>query len=245
MVEAMKNVISTYQRRLMEMQYVAATSYGRNALGDDGVANKLFLTYLFGSKEVGIQFLKDVGLIRSKVTCNTCGCDMALCAEPKLKDSSDGDVAGGHMLPCALLRHLSGTVHGFSRVTPLSRRLCSSHTSCAAYLPTLPNENIALAPIPPQTGANSAEKLLVYFEGCSEKIGGPNKTVEIDESKFGRRKYHRGDPVKGQWVFGGVERESGKTFLVPVPDRTADTLIGVIRDWIEPGTIIISDCWAA
>jgi hypothetical protein len=57
------------------------------------------------------------------------------------------------------------------------------------------------------------QTMLVYIEGCSEKIAGPNKTVEIDESKFGRRKYHRGHPVKGQWVFGGVERESGKTFV--------------------------------
>jgi transposase-like protein len=46
-------------------------------------------------------------------------------------------------------------------------------------------------------------------------------------------------------VFGGVERESGKTFLVPVKDRTADTLMTVIRDWIEPGTTVISDCWGA
>jgi transposase-like protein len=87
--------------------------------------------------------------------------------------------------------------------------------------------------------------MLVYLEGCSEKIGGPKKTVEIDESKFGRRKYHRGNPVKGQWVFGGVERESGGTFLAPVPDRSADTLMNVIDAWIKPGTTIISDCWAA
>jgi hypothetical protein len=30
--------------------------------------------------------------------------------------------------------------------------------------------------------------MLVYMEGGSEKIGGRNKTVKIDESKFGRRK---------------------------------------------------------
>ena len=43
----------------------------------------------------------------------------------------------------------------------------------------------------------------------------------------------------------GVERESGKTFLVPVPHRTADTLMAVLRDWIEPGTTVINDCWSA
>jgi hypothetical protein len=30
-----------------------------------------------------------------------------------------------------------------------------------------------------------------------------------------------------------------------VPDRTADTLVAIIRDWIEPGTAVISDCWGA
>jgi transposase-like protein len=89
------------------------------------------------------------------------------------------------------------------------------------------------------------ETMLVFLEGCSVKIGGPKKTVEIDESKFGRRKYHRGHPVKGQWVFGGVERESGETFLVPVKDRTDDTQMTIISDWIEPGTTAISDYWGA
>lgn len=34
-------------------------------------------------------------------------------------------------------------------------------------------------------------------------------------------------------------------FIVPVPDRSQDTLINVIKEWILPGTIIMSDCWKA
>jgi len=46
-------------------------------------------------------------------------------------------------------------------------------------------------------------------------------------------------------VFGGVERDSGETYLVPIPDGTTDTLMTIIGDWIEPGTTVISDYWAA
>lgn len=79
----------------------------------------------------------------------------------------------------------------------------------------------------------------------SDKIGGIGKIVEIDEAKFGRRKYNRGRSIEGQWVFGGIDRESRKVFFVPVPDRTAQTLLNVIKQWILPGTTIISDCWRA
>ena len=41
-----------------------------------------------------------------------------------------------------------------------------------------------------------------------EKIGSPGKIVQIDESKFGKRKYHRGHRVEGQWVFGGIKEDS-------------------------------------
>lgn len=38
------------------------------------------------------------------------------------------------------------------------------------------------------------------------EVGGVGVTVEIDESKYGKRKYHRGHRIEGNWVFGGVER---------------------------------------
>ena len=83
----------------------------------------------------------------------------------------------------------------------------------------------------------------VTIEHKSEKIGGPGKVVQIDESKVGKRKYHRGHRVDGQWIFGGVEEESRKCFLVPVEDRSEATLLPFIQKWIEPGTLIVSDCW--
>lgn len=83
----------------------------------------------------------------------------------------------------------------------------------------------------------------VILEKKSEKIGGVGKTVEIDESKFGKRKYHRGRRVDGVWVFGGIERESKRCFFKCVEDRTKETLLSIIKENVLPGTKIISDCW--
>jgi transposase-like protein len=80
------------------------------------------------------------------------------------------------------------------------------------------------------------------------KIGGQDVIVvilvivEIDESKFGKRKYHRGHAVEGVWIFGGIERTlERKMFLVEVPDRSEDTLLHFIEQHIHPGSIIYSD----
>ena len=81
----------------------------------------------------------------------------------------------------------------------------------------------------------------------SEKIGGPGVQVEIDESKFGKRKYHRGRRVDGVWVFGGIEKsvENPGMFLTSVTDRSARTLVPIIKNWVKPGTTIHHDCWKA
>lgn len=77
----------------------------------------------------------------------------------------------------------------------------------------------------------------------SVQLGGPGTVVEIDEAKFGKRKFNRGRRIEGQWIFGGFQRDTKNIFLVPVENRSAETLLRVIREWILPGTTIISDCW--
>ncbi|KAM0687664.1 hypothetical protein COBT_001096 [Conglomerata obtusa] len=42
--------------------------------------------------------------------------------------------------------------------------------------------------------------------------GGPGIIVEIDESKFGRRKYHHGHKIVGVWIVGMVERSALNKF---------------------------------
>ena len=59
----------------------------------------------------------------------------------------------------------------------------------------------------------------------SEKIGGPDIIVEIDESAFGKRKEKSGRLTVVKWVFGGVERGTGKCFMVQVERRNAETLV--------------------
>jgi len=43
---------------------------------EDGGPNRDFLTYVFCNHGYAMRFLKDVGLLRSKVQCNTCRRDM-------------------------------------------------------------------------------------------------------------------------------------------------------------------------
>ena len=78
----------------------------------------------------------------------------------------------------------------------------------------------------------------------TNKMGGLGYTVEIDESMLFSRHQRRGRRMQSSvWVFGAVCRETGDLFLQIVTDRTKETLIPIIRQHIELGTTIISDCW--
>jgi hypothetical protein len=86
MVQALRAVIDNYKQRLMAMPWAPRHSFGRDVFGADGAVNRLFLMYLFLDLDIAIQFLKDTGLIRSQMTCYTCGLDMTWTADPQRHD---------------------------------------------------------------------------------------------------------------------------------------------------------------
>ncbi|CAH1260847.1 unnamed protein product [Diabrotica balteata] len=79
-----------------------------------------------------------------------------------------------------------------------------------------------------------------YFEQHPVELGGFNedgesRTVELNEFHY----------RKVQWVFGEVERKTGKLFLTPVQARNEETLLPIISRTILPGTVIVTDGWEA
>ncbi|KAF9764274.1 hypothetical protein NGRA_0711 [Nosema granulosis] len=77
-----------------------------------------------------------------------------------------------------------------------------------------------------------------------ELLGGNGLTVEIDESKFVKRKYNRDHHVEGVWVLGMVDRSERKCVkLVIVEDRKKDTLHAMLKSSIKENSVIYTDGW--
>lgn len=77
----------------------------------------------------------------------------------------------------------------------------------------------------------------------NERLGGEGLIVEIDENMFGKKKYKHRSLMGDKWVYGGIERGTDKCFMVVVSERSENVLLDVIREYVRPGTIIISECW--
>lgn len=73
------------------------------------------------------------------------------------------------------------------------------------------------------------------------KENGEPIIVEIDETKYYHRKSHTGRWRAGHWVFGAIERDSGRCFLAEIPNRNAQTLLALIEEHVLPGSHVMSD----
>ena len=74
-------------------------------------------------------------------------------------------------------------------------------------------------------------------------FNGVSMYVEVDETYYFHRKYHRGRYRRGTWVVGVVERASGKCWLEVIARRNAATLERIISDHVLPGSIVVTDAW--
>ena len=72
-------------------------------------------------------------------------------------------------------------------------------------------------------------------------IGGPNETIEINETVITKGKYNRGRTSLPQGVVGRICRKTKKFFIVSVLDRKQVNLLNFIRRHIMSGTLILTD----
>ena len=86
--------------------------------------------------------------------------------------------------------------------------------------------------------------LVPNYRKAEFTLGGKDIIVEVDESKFGRRKYNRGHRVNGVWVLGMVEKTpERKIKLIAVDDRSKATLEEYLKNNVDTGSIIYTDGW--
>lgn len=67
---------------------------------------------------------------------------------------------------------------------------------------------------------------------------------EVDESYFGgTRKGKRGRGAAGKVPVFGILKRGGRVYTQVIPDAASRTLMPIIREKIQPDSIVYSDCW--
>lgn len=68
--------------------------------------------------------------------------------------------------------------------------------------------------------------------------------IELDESYFGgSRKGKRGRGASGKVAVFGLLKRGGKVYTQIIIDAKSDTLMPIIREKVEPDSIVYTDCW--
>src|SRR6218665_849741 len=76
------------------------------------------------------------------------------------------------------------------------------------------------------------------------QLGGPGKEVQIDVSLQVNAVFRRDRNVE-MWVFGAYDVEEKVGYVTYVSERDAATLLPIIQKVVVPGSVVLSDDWAA
>ena len=102
----------------------------------------------------------------------------------------------------------------------------------------------ALVNINPKTAAYYFHRLreIIALEIQNEVL--LSGEFEVDESYFGgRRKGKRGRGASGKVPVFGILKRGGRVYTQIIPDAKSKTLMPIIRDKIQPDSIVYYDCW--
>ena len=102
--------------------------------------------------------------------------------------------------------------------------------------------------------SRKCNNLAVHLAMCgSQPIGGPGVSVEFHQIRFDKSKaaclelmnnliniFYWNSAEKNR-IFGGLESETGRSFLIPIPDGKVKTISSAIQNYIRPGSIVLTD----
>uniref|UniRef100_A0A8D8VKW2 ISXO2-like transposase domain-containing protein n=1 Tax=Cacopsylla melanoneura TaxID=428564 RepID=A0A8D8VKW2_9HEMI len=199
------------------------------------------LCYKPHSEEL-VKFLKEHGCLSDQVRCSKCN-DIKDASWTEVLFTCRTQAAAENKKPmCAYSESvLTGTFFDNSEldisvVCNLVTEFLSKNYPIIEYLQNeldLPQETVVY-------WISRIREVLIYWNDkhLERKIGGPCAIVEIDKCTLGK-----GKDETAQYVFGGIEVETRNIFIVPVEEVESSTVQAIIKDHIEPGTTVVSDCW--
>ncbi len=184
--------------------------------------------------------LMEINYGGTEITCPGCGVERAKFHPMTKRRAFACQECGHHIYPAA------GTIFHKSR-TNLTKWFF------AMYLMTSTRHGVAAKEIERQLGVtykcawrmcHELRKLMAAADGRGGKLGGPNKHVEVDETLVGGKVRHHGKgkhrtPTRTT-VLGMVQRD-GRIIAGPIPDETKYTIEPIVRENVEPGTIVSTD----
>ena len=192
------------------------------------------------------KWLIELGLLSESVRCPKCG-NMMKCASPR-KGHRIGFFQCNH---CGMQQSLYADTIFANAHVPL-------HIFVQVIIRWFLNESGSVIRREAHVSNNTViriKRMMNLFathiiETESVRIGGRLRVIEIFEALLHRRKYNMGRGKDPGWVLGGIERpispkEVPRMFLVAIPNRKREMLQKMIVQWVNPGTIVVTDSFKA